>query len=191
MGSFKTSAVNRHGVTGFAGADRDGRCAPAGGSAYTFRPAVAQDLPLLQRWLCAPEVVRWWGDPREQAALLRGDLEEPAMVMRIVSFAGRSFAYAQDYPVHAWPQPHFAHLPKGSRAIDSFIGESDMIGRGHGSIYLRLLAERLRSKGAPVVAIDPDCDNLRARRAYEKAGFHGSVVVETGEGPAILMTYEG
>jgi aminoglycoside 6'-N-acetyltransferase len=55
------------------------------------------------------------------------------MVMRIVSFEGRPFAYAQDYAVHVWPQPHFAHLPSGSRAIDSFIGEPDMIGRGHGS----------------------------------------------------------
>lgn len=176
---------------GCVGADRAGRTQSADESAYAFRLAVAQDLPVLQRWLQTPEVVRWWGDPQEQAALLREDLQEPAMVMRIVSFAGRPFAYAQDYAVHVWPQPHFAHLPKASRAIDSFIGEPDMIGRGHGAIYLRLLAERLRAEGAPVVAIDPDRDNLRARRAYEKAGFHGGSVVETGEGPAILMTYEG
>ena len=52
-------------------------------------------------------------------------------------------------------------------------------------------AERLRAEGAPVVAIDPDLDNLRARRAYEKAGFHGSAVVESGAGPAVLMLLEG
>jgi RimJ/RimL family protein N-acetyltransferase len=46
-----------------------------------------------------------------------------------------------------------------------------MIGRGHGFTYLKLLAERLGAEGAPVVAIDPDVDDLRARRAYEKAGF--------------------
>jgi aminoglycoside 6'-N-acetyltransferase len=123
--------------------------------------------------------------------LLRQDMDEPRMVMRIVSFEGRPFAYAQDYAVHVWPQPHFAHLPPGSRAIDSFIGEPDMIGRGHGSAYLKLLAERLRVEGAPVVAIDPDVDNLRARRAYEKAGFRGDTVVESGEGPAILMIFDG
>jgi aminoglycoside 6'-N-acetyltransferase len=176
---------------GFANAGHDGRGRSASEPVYAFRPAVREDLPLLRRWLRTPEVVRWWGDPREQAALLRDDLDEPAMVMRIVSCAGRAFAYAQDYPVHAWPQPHFAHLPQGTRAIDSFIGAPDMIGRGHGSIYLRLLAERLRVEGAPVVAIDPDQDNLRARRAYEKAGFRGGTVVETGEGPAILMIFEG
>ena len=123
--------------------------------------------------------------------LLREDLDEPHMVMRIVSLDGRPFAYAQDYGVHVWPQPHFAHLPPGSRAINSFIGEPDMISRGHGSTYLKLLAERLRAEGVPVVAIDPDVDNLRARRAYEKAGFSGDTVVESGEGPTILMLFDG
>jgi aminoglycoside 6'-N-acetyltransferase len=162
-----------------------------GNSAYAFRSATRPDLPLLRRWLRTPEVLRWWGDATEQEALLQEDFDQPAMVMRIVSFAGRPFAYAQDYEVHAWPQPHFAHLPPGSRAIDSFIGEPDMIGRGHGSVYLRRLAERLRTEGAPVVAIDPDSENLRARRAYAKAGFHGDAVVETGSGPAILMIFQG
>jgi len=159
--------------------------------AYAFRPAAQADLPLLRRWLRTPEVLRWWGDAQEQEALLREDLDQPAMVMRIVSFRGRAFAYAQDYAVHAWPQPHFAHLPRGSRAIDSFIGEPDMIGRGHGAAYLKSLAERLKAEGAPVVAIDPDCENLRARRAYAKAGFRGDTVVETGSGPAVLMVFEG
>jgi aminoglycoside 6'-N-acetyltransferase len=182
--------MSRFEDSGFAGADPDRR-GGANGAAYAFRPAVPEDLPLLRRWLRTPEVVRWWGNPQEQAALLRDDLDEPAMVMRIVSVAGRSFAYAQDYAVHAWPQPHFAHLPQGARAIDSFIGEPEMIGRGHGSVYLRLLAERLRTEGAPLVAIDPDRDNFRARRAYAKAGFRGDTVVESGQGPAILMIFEG
>jgi aminoglycoside 6'-N-acetyltransferase len=75
----------------------------AGLSAYTFRPAAASDLPRLRRWLHAPEVKRWWGEPREQFEVLRADLNEPRMTMRIVLFDGRPFAYAQDYEVHAWP----------------------------------------------------------------------------------------
>jgi aminoglycoside 6'-N-acetyltransferase len=66
--------------------------------------------------------------------------------------------------------------------------ELDLIGRGHGSAYLKLLAERLRAEGAPVVAVDPDVGNFRARRAYEKAGFRGDTVVESGEG--ILMIFD-
>jgi aminoglycoside 6'-N-acetyltransferase len=158
--------------------------------AYSFRPVTANDLPLLRRWLHGPEVKRWWGNPSEQFGLLRADLNEPSMTMRIISFNGRPFAFAQDYEVHSWPQTHLAHLPQGSRAIDSFIGWPSMIGRGHGQAYLRLLAERLCAEGASLVAIDPATDNVRARRAYEKAGFRAKATVATEAGPAVLMLYE-
>jgi aminoglycoside 6'-N-acetyltransferase len=158
---------------------------------YFFRPATPRDLPLLRRWLETPAVVRWWGDPAQQYALLEQDFDEPRMVMRIVSVAQRPFAYAQDYDVHAWEEAaHFAHLPRGARAIDTFIGEPDMIGRGHGSGFIRSLAERLLREGAPLVAIDPDVANVRARRAYEKAGFRLEAFVETSEGPAALMVFK-
>jgi aminoglycoside 6'-N-acetyltransferase len=111
------------------------------------------------------------------------------MTMRIVSFRGRPFAYAQDYQVHAWPQAHLRHLPMGVRAIDSFIGLPSMIGCGHGAAYLRLLADRLSAEGAPVVAIDPDASNLRARHAYAKAGFVGETPIATPNGPAVVMVY--
>jgi aminoglycoside 6'-N-acetyltransferase len=157
---------------------------------YSFRPCTAGDLPRLSRWLLTPDVVRWWGDPRRELDLLRADLDEPRMMVRIVAFRGRPFAYAQDYEVHAWPQAHLAHLPRGARAIDSFIGVPSMIGRGHGAAYLRLLAERLCDEGAPLVAIDPHADNLRARRAYARAGFAGEAPVATEAGPTVLMIYK-
>ena len=65
-----------------------------------------------------------------------------------------------------------------------------MIGRGHGQAYLRLLAERLCAEGAPLVAIDPAEDNVRARRAYEKAGFRPAGSAATEAGQAVLMLYE-
>lgn len=157
---------------------------------YSFRPASSDDLPRLRRWLSAPEVRRWWGNPTEQFELLRDDLNEPFMTMRIVSLQRRPFAYAQDYDVHSWPQRHLSRLPKGSRAIDSFIGWPSMVGRGHGQAYLRLLAERLCAAGAPLVAIDPAEGNLRARRAYENAGFRVEARVVTEAGPAVLMLYQ-
>jgi aminoglycoside 6'-N-acetyltransferase len=159
--------------------------------AYAFRPATHGDLPMLRRWLEMPEAVRWWGDPAEQEELLREDLDNPQMTMRIVSCDGRPFAYAQDYEVHAWPQEHLAHLPPGSRAIDTFIGEPEMIGRGHGSRYLRLLAERLFAEGAPLIAIDPGVENARAQRAYARAGFRAEMRVDSCEGPAVLMVFRG
>ena len=146
---------------------------------------------MLREWLKTPEVVRWWGDPAEQYALLEEDLSNPLMAMRIVSFEDRPFAYAQHYDVGSWPQAHFAGLPQGTRAIDAFVGVPELIGQGNGAAFLRLLAQQLRADGAPVVVIDPDVENLRARRAYGRAGFVGETVVETGEGPAVLMIFQG
>jgi aminoglycoside 6'-N-acetyltransferase len=160
-----------------------------GDASYLFRPVTREDLPLLRRWLETPEVVRWWGDPNEQFTLLKGDLDEPSMVMAIVSLGAKPFAYAQHYDVHSWPQTHFAGLPKGTRAIDTFIGEPEMIGCGHGAAFVRLLARRLREEGAPLVAIDPDVRNSRARNAYARAGFEGDTIIETGEGPIVLMIF--
>jgi aminoglycoside 6'-N-acetyltransferase len=158
---------------------------------YELRTPTLADMPMLRGWLNTPEVVRWWGDPIEQEALLWEDLGNALMQMRIVSLEERPFAYVQDYDVWSWPQPHFADLPPGARAIDAFIGEPDMLGRGHGSGFLRELAQRLLAEGAPVVAIDPDAENLRARRAYARAGFVGEEVVQAPDGPVVVMLFAG
>jgi aminoglycoside 6'-N-acetyltransferase len=158
---------------------------------YTFKPVTKSDLPQLEVWLQAPEIVTWWGDPVEQAELLRTDIDEPRMQMELVLFKGQPFAYVQSYEVHAWPQPHLDHLPIGSRAIDTFIGESAMIGRGHASAYLRIMALRLQAEGAPVVAIDPTEANLRAIGAYQNAGFRIDSTFASKEGPGVLMLFDG
>ena len=158
---------------------------------YVFKPVSKTDLPQLEVWLQGPEIKAWWGDPIEQAELLRADIEDPRMQMELVFFQGRPFAYIQTYEAHAWPQAHLDHLPSGSRAIDTFIGESTMIGRGHGSAYMRLIALRLQSECAPVIAIDPTEANRRAVRAYSNAGFHIDSTFWSEEGPGVLMLFKG
>jgi aminoglycoside 6'-N-acetyltransferase len=158
---------------------------------YRFRPFTAADLPMIERWLRTPEVVRWWGGPEEQFALVAGDLDEPQMRQWIIEHDVRPFAYAQAYPVHAWPQPHLASLPEGAVAVDAFIGVPEMIGRGHGGAFLRAFAEMLLAEGAPAVAIDPDVGNARARRAYARAGFMAEAEVSVEDGRVVVMVYCG
>jgi aminoglycoside 6'-N-acetyltransferase len=158
-------------------------------SGYRFRPFTRADLPLAAGWLRTPEVMRWWGDPAQQIALLGEDLDEPLMRQWIVEHAGRAFAYLQAYPAKAWPQPHLARLPDAAEVIDAFIGEPAMLARGHGSALLRTMAEQLLAEGAAAVAIDPARDNHRARRACVRAGFIGEQIVETEAGPAVLMVF--
>ncbi len=154
---------------------------------YRFRPLAVADLPLVRRWLAAPHVAQWWGDAEEELALVRSDLDDPAMEQFLVLEGERPFGYVQSYDLRAWPDQAFGPQPPGTRGVDQFIGEADMIDRGHGSAFLRTFIDGLLTAGAPRVITDPDPANLRAIRAYEKAGFHSDRVVDTRSGPALLM----
>jgi aminoglycoside 6'-N-acetyltransferase len=62
-----------------------------------------------------------------------------------------------------------------------------MVGHGHGSAFVRAFADQLLAAETPRVVTDPDPDNARAIRAYEKAGFRRDRLVETPDGTALLM----
>lgn len=155
-------------------------------SAYHFRSVTEADVPLLSRWRATPHVIEWWGVPSVEDE--REKLTDPRIAMWIVELEGRSFAFAQDYDVHGWSPHPFSHLPPGSRGIDQYIGEADMLGKGHGSTFVGLHVERLFAAGVPAVGTDPHPSNLSARRACEKAGFEmTSGPVDTRWGRAVLM----
>jgi aminoglycoside 6'-N-acetyltransferase len=131
-------------------------------------------------------VVRWWGDPNEQYGLVSGDLDHPDMDQFIVALANEPFGYIQCYALSTWNQG-FGPQPQATRGIDQFIGEPNMIGRGHGSDFIRQFTDGLLASGIPRVLTDPDPDNVRAVRAYAKAGFQRERVIDTPDGQALLM----
>ena len=142
---------------------------------YVFRPMTTADLPLVRRWLAEPHVVQWWGDPLEQFELVSGDLEvEAGWSSSSWRSDDRPFGYLQCYDPDVWPENGLGDHPRGTRGIDQFIGEQDMVDRGHGSAFIRTFIDRLLAAGAPRVITDPDPANARAIRAYEKAGFRAS-----------------
>jgi aminoglycoside 6'-N-acetyltransferase len=153
---------------------------------YAFRPMTSADLGLIGRWLTNAHVREWWGDPDEQYALVSGDLDEPAMDQFIVTVQGRDFAYLQCYDLTAW-NSGFGAQPEGTRGIDLFIGEADLIGRRHGSALIRHFVDERLAAGAPRIVTDPDPANARAIRAYEKSGFTKDRIVDTPDGAALLM----
>jgi len=126
------------------------------------------DFDLLVEWQSRPHVRKWW-DTAEPFSEQKP--EDPRVSRWIVSTAGRPFAYMQDYTVHGWDNHHFFGLPKGSRGIDQYIGEPDMMGKGHGPAFISARVRALFEQGAPVVATDPHPENARAIAAYKKSGF--------------------
>jgi aminoglycoside 6'-N-acetyltransferase len=135
---------------------------------YAFRKVTMGDLGLLMQWQAHPHVGEWWGsgDPYDQ-----DDLRDPRVSRWIVSVDGRPFAFMQDYSVHGWDDHHFAGLPHGSRGIDQYIGDPDMIGIGHGPAFIGARMQTLFDAGAPVIATDPHPENRRAIAVYARLGF--------------------
>jgi aminoglycoside 6'-N-acetyltransferase len=155
-------------------------------TAYAFRPMSTADLPTIRNWLETPEVRRWWGEPDQQYALVSGDLDHPDMDQFIVVLDDHPFGYIQCYALDIW-DTGFGSQPPGTRGIDQFIGEPEKIGRGHGSRFIRQFADRMLASGIPRLVTDPDPANGRAVHAYANAGFESDRIVDTPDGPALLM----
>lgn len=150
---------------------------------YAFRPVTPDDLPMLAEWLRDPLVARWWPGSERQIALMREDMGHEVMRQVIAQLGDTPLGYAQSYPAFHWPAPHFAGLRADSIAIDVFGAPQ---GRGHGGAWLGALGDLLL-RDASTLVIDPDPENLRAIRAYQKAGFSGDLIRTDSEGQTVRV----
>ncbi|MCF3973645.1 GNAT family N-acetyltransferase [Paracoccus salsus] len=150
---------------------------------YRFRPVTQADLPMLSEWLRDPQIARWWPGPDRQIALLREDLGHEVIRQVIALQNDTPLGYAQTYPAFHWPAPQFAGLPQDSIAIDVFGSPQ---GRGKGGAWLRVLGDLLL-RDASMLVIDPAPENLRAIRAYEKAGFSGDLTRTDSAGQTVRV----
>ena len=154
-------------------------------TSYQFRPMSADDLPLVRDWLRVPHVKEWWHDA-DDFEFVSGDLGHHDMAQFIVTLGERPLGYLQCYRIGDW-HAGFGPQPDGTRGIDQFIAEAGMVGRGHGSAFIRQFIEGLLDSGTPRIVIDPSPTNPRAIRAYEKAGFRRVHEIDTPDGRALLM----
>ena len=164
-----------------------------------FRPVTADDYPLLERWLTAPHWREWWGEPETELGYIRDMVEgrdttrpfvflldkEPAGYIQVWTIA--------DHLEEPWlsKAPWMSRVPAESVGVDIGIGEAAKLSRGLGSTVVRLFAERLTAEGHGTILIDPDAANLRAIRAYEKAGFRKLIVSResSGDSETLIMKF--
>jgi aminoglycoside 6'-N-acetyltransferase len=148
---------------------------------YGFAPLREDDLNLVRRWLLEPHVKRWWDDgvklPYPDAEIedyreaIRG--KDPTYHY-LAHIDGRAAGMFQHYRIGDSPE-YAEALALGEDAIgvDLFIGEADLVGRGHGPAMLRQFLREVAFPfhGMDVCVIGPSVPNAAAIRAYEKAGF--------------------
>ena len=155
---------------------------------YDFRTVTEADLPMLAAWLAEPHVQEWWDEgPDASLAEIREAMDSVETEPLIVELRGRPIAYIQSYDPHLEDGHPYRDQPFGALGMDISIGSPELIGKGHGSAIVRQFCDLLFEEGAPRVVIDPHPDNLRAIRAYEKAGFRAFDTRTSIYGPALMM----
>jgi RimJ/RimL family protein N-acetyltransferase len=163
-----------------------------------FEPVSAEHFALLERWLAAPHMKEWWGDPTEELGFIR-DMVENRDTTRpfLIMMDDRPIGYIQYWFIghhqnEEWlaSHPWLSELPSDTVGVDLSIGEPDLLSRGIGSRAVRAFVEMLMADGHRSIIIDPDPANLRAVRAYEKAGFRPVPALVGRSKDALSMQYE-
>jgi RimJ/RimL family protein N-acetyltransferase len=131
------------------------------------------DLPLIERWLREDHVRGYWGEPEENARLLR---EPPpnGSWRAVIEADGRKVGLV------LWQHPTRRELdeaglhdvPESVVDIDIMIGEVADVGRGVGAATIRMVAEAaLADSTVPFVIAATLIENQASQRAFAKAGF--------------------
>jgi len=159
---------------------------------FAFRPVTHEDLPLLHEWLNRPHVAEWWeGELSLEyvASTYGADIGSPVIRQMLACIDGVPIGYVQDYHVMgADPEWWTEETDPGARGIDQYLANAEQLGQGLGSAMVQQYVARLFADPAVTkVQTDPSPTNLRAIRAYEKAGFRREREVLTPDGPALLM----
>lgn len=150
---------------------------------------------MLRRWLDSPHIREWWGETETELANIRGHVEGRGATRPFIFLLdGVPTGYIQYWTVggavdggDAQEAPWLLKLPADAIGVDLFVGEAGRLGRGTGSAVLRAFTKKLFAEGRKLIVIDPDEDNHRAVRAYEKAGFVAYDRVETEKGVTMMM----
>lgn len=86
---------------------------------------------------------------------------------------GRPIGFMQIIDPLTEETQYWGDVEEDLRAIDIWIGEEADLGRGYGSEMMRLAFERcFANPRVRAIIIDPLASNLKARRFYERLGFH-------------------
>lgn len=145
----------------------------------TFRPVTLADLTMLRGWMEQAHWREWWGDPKDECAMIRDMIERRDTTRPFIfRIDDRDCGYIQvwivgDQMFEPWltQAPWMRDLPDGAVGVDLSVGDASDLGKGIGSVVLRHFVAMLRGQGRTEIFIDPDPANRRAVRAYEKAGF--------------------
>ena len=154
--------------------------------------ADGEDLDLVHRWMNTPHVAAGWNQdwPRrrwaeELAGQLAGERSRPCMVSR----DGAPFAYVELYRVIRDRLATYYPVRPYDLGLHLAIGAPDDTGRGWGSELIRAIADGLftAEQECSRVMAEPNVDNIRSVRAFQRAGFRPAGHITLPHKTAVLL----
>lgn len=154
-------------------------------SKISFHPLQEHHLPLVMRWLQEPHVLPFYSVEEEElrsyvSGYKRiGNGKKPLHAF-LFFLENEPIGYIQYYSAYDFPRKGYdlgeklrhARVEDGYlAALDLFIGEKKYIGQGIAPLVIQKLLEERIWKEFSTCLVDPTPDNLRAVRAFKKAGF--------------------
>jgi len=166
-------------------------------ASLTFRRVTPADLPLLADWLARPHWREWWGDATTELGYIREMVEgRDSTEPYLFEMDGTPQGYIQiwriaDNRVEPWLTEALwlLDLPDDAVGVDLSLADPELLSKGIGCSVLRAFVSMLRGRGHDCIIIDPDPANLRAVRAYTKAGFRPIPELEGRTGDSLLMRH--
>lgn len=136
-----------------------------------LRPATPADLELLRRWDEQPHVIA--SDPNDDWGWEVELGKNPDWREQLIAEAdGRPIGFVQIIDPALEDSRYWGDAPPNLRAVDIWIGEEEDLGRGYGTILMRLALERcFAPPEVEAVLIDPLASNEKSHRFYERLGF--------------------
>ena len=138
-----------------------------------------EEYTQIARWLSNPQIHRFYEGKAlslaEVAEKFGPKCRETALVPLIFCWNGKPAGFLQYYP--ADPEEYHAGAflaAQGCRnpyAADLFIGEPELLNRGIGTAALTIIRDMLFQNGCDALLVDPQAENKRALRCYQKCGM--------------------
>ena len=136
-----------------------------------LRPATIRDLELLKYWDKQQHVIDnvgvdvWdW----ENDLLRQVDWCE----LYIAEHQGKSIGFIQILDPYRDEEAYWGEVSDNLRAIDIWIGEKQDLGKGYGSVMMKIAVNKCFSNNdVQGILLDPFETNRKAHRFYERLGF--------------------
>lgn len=137
----------------------------------TLRPATPKDLSLLQGWDKQPHVLDATSDSdwEWETELHRNPAWREQLIAEL---NGRPLGFMQIIDPALEESHYWGDVGPNLRALDIWIAEAKDLGKGYGSIMMKIALQRCFDQPeVTAVIIDPLISNVRAHRFYERLGF--------------------